>query len=559
MDNQHSELDLTTLSFQDRLQAMQEKFTESLPGRLLEINQAWEQVQSSHGKQESLEFLHRLVHTLTGSAGTFGYQKLSVDLRALEILLKGVIHSPETYGLDEIRMQIQSMLDTLESLSKSVSKSYFNQAIARTSPESKSMERVLILDDDQSLNGYLAAQFDHFGYQIKSVESLERFDAAVKEFKPDLVIADISFPEGDLAGIDAVKQLMVNNHVEHEVPVIFISAQQDINTRLQAVRANGMAYFPKPINISALLDKVRALIGSVEIEPYQIMVVDDDPALVDLIIYVLEQFKMVVRGITNPQNVLEEISSHKPDLILMDLHMPWCSGVELAQVIRQQSNLATIPIVFLSSETDEDIQFQAVLKGGDEFLSKPFDVNRLPVFIESRAARARIMSSLMVRDGLTGLYNHSYIKEMIEMEMHRTLRTHSEFCVVMLDIDSFKQVNDTYGHTVGDQVLRSLSHFLLQRFRKSDKIGRYGGEEFMIVLPDTTLDNAEILMNSALDSFKKVIHNGTEVDFHVTFSAGVISSNMTHDVDKLVEEVDKALYNAKRAGRNQVAIAQIPT
>ncbi len=538
--------------FQAKLNTMQNKFKVGLPERLAEIQRAWEGVQAVTDVGEDLEVLYRLVHTLTGSAGTFGYLQLSLDSRALEILLKALIsHADVNY--DENSRQIQEMIHNLVQVAEEGIESALSEQLVKNLDKGESKNHVLILEDDKELNQFLTVQLQHFGYEVESIASLEDLKTSIEAFHPDLILADISFPEGDFAGIQAVKDvLQQRSDVTDDLPVIFISARQDIEARLQAVRAKGQAYFPKPINVSALLNQIREMTNRFESEPYQVVVVDDDPALVSLISFILEEYGMYVAGVTDPKLALDVISSHKPDLILMDVHMPWCSGVELAQVIRQHNNLSSIPIIFLSSEMDEEVQFQAVLKGGDDFVSKPIDVNKLPKFIQSRAQRARSLSSLMIRDGLTGLFNHTYIKDAVETEMNRLERNGSEFSVVMMDVDFFKNVNDTYGHTTGDQVLRSLSHFLVQNLRKTDKVGRYGGEEFMVVLPDTPQEEAVSVMKGILEKFGQVIHHAAEHDFHVTFSAGVISSRVTQDVAVMLERVDKGLYEAKHNGRNQV-------
>ena len=537
--------------FQAKLNAMQDKFKAGLPARLAEIQQAWEQVQSIADGGESLGVLHRMVHTLTGSSGTFGYPQLSRDSRALEILLKGLV-SQTDINYDEHRLQIQGMINVLVKVAEEGVESALSQQLVRNLGKAESKNHILILEDDNELNQLLVQQLHHFGYEVVSVESLEGLTALVESFHPDLILADITFPEGDFSGLQSVKTILEQHAKATDLPVIFISDRQDIEARLQAVRAKGQAYFLKPINVSALLNQVREMTNRFESDPFQIVVVDDDQALVNLITFILEEYGMHVASVTDPKLALDVISSHKPDLILMDLHMPWCSGIELSQVIRQHNNLSMIPIIFLSSEIDEDVQFQAVLNGGDDFLSKPIDVNKLPMFIQSRAQRARSLSSLMIRDGLTGLLNHTYIKEVVETEMNRLERSGNEFSVVMLDIDFFKRVNDNYGHTIGDEVLRSFAHFLVQHLRKTDKVGRYGGEEFMVVLPETALRDAVVVINSILEKFRQVVHHAPGRDFQVTFSAGVISSNATNNVALLLESVDKSLYEAKHAGRNQV-------
>lgn len=537
--------------FKAKLNAMQDKFKAGLPARLAEIQQAWKQVQAIADGDESLAILHRLLHTLTGSAGTFGYQQLSRDSRALEILLKGLVSLADISD-DEHRLQIQEVINGLVKVAEAGEESALSQQLIRNLGKAESKNQILILEDDKALNEFLTLQLQHFGYKVASIDSLEDLTTSLESFHPDLIVADIAFPEGDFAGIQAVKVVLEQSTEVTDLPVIFISARQDIEARLQAVRAKGQAYFPKPVNVSALLNQIREMMNRFESDPYQIVVVDDDPALVNLITFILEEYGMHVASVTDPKLALDVISRHKPDLILMDLHMPWCSGIELSQVIRQHNNLSMTPIIFLSSEQDEEVQFQAVIKGGDDFLSKPIDVNQLPMFIQSRAQRARSLSSLMIRDGLTGLFNHTYIKEAVETEMNRLERNGKEFSVVMMDVDFFKKVNDNYGHSTGDQVLRSLSHFLVQHLRKTDKVGRYGGEEFMLVLSDTPLEDAVSVMKVILEKFGQVVHHAGENDFHVTFSAGVISSRVTQDVAVMLESVDKGLYEAKHNGRNQV-------
>jgi len=542
----------TEEEFKAKLLEMQAKFKVSLPGRLEEIDTVWERVLCDTDVTENLVLLHRLVHTLTGSAGTFFYNQLSKESRALEIVLKGLENekiSPTSEQVD----QVSSLLKSLDAASQLNESEELLQSNLLVQPIAKEDLKVLVVDDDEDITTMLHSQLTHFGYQVRALTSISDSEQAIIEFKPDLIIADITFPEGNMAGIDELNRLDFVEMFGSIIPVIFISGRQDIDARLQAVRAGGASYLCKPINISILLEKVRELTCSDDEDNYQVMVVDDDSSLVDLITYVLEQVGMEVQGITDPKNALEAISRKKPDLILMDVHMPWCNGIELAQVIRQQPNLARIPIIFLSSETDEDLQFKAVLQGGDDFLSKPIDINRLAVFIKAKAQRARSLSALMIKDGLTGLYNHTYIKELVESEMSRVERNRSEFSVAMLDVDFFKKVNDTYGHIIGDQVLRSLSHFLAQRLRKADKIGRYGGEEFMVLLPDTKLEEAVQLFKEILADFSSIEHHDLGgKPFHVTFSCGMISNRCGPTTSALLEKVDQALYMAKHQGRNQV-------
>lgn len=544
----------TKEQFQAKLLAMQSKFQQSLPGRIEEINQAWQSVKTETATKEALELLHRLVHTLTGSAGTFAHTQLSNDSRALEIVLKAINDTNNNHALtQEQSEQIESLLALIIIASEApIGNTLIHDTLVPVK-DYNFCRKVMLIEDDVELNALLSSQLEHFGYVVESIIELKNVENAILNFKPDILVIDINFPEGSYAGIEEIERFDFMKHLGFDVPKIFISARQDIDARLQVIRAGGKAYLSKPLNISLLLEKIREFSQSSVEDNYQILIVDDDSALVDLMRFVLEQAGMDVQSVLHPKEALEAISRQKPDLILMDVHMPWCNGIELAQVIRQQVSLEGIPIIFLSSETDADVQFTAVLKGGDDFLIKPIDINRLPVFIKAKAQRARALNALMIKDGLTGLYNHTYIKELIDSEMYRSQRSKEVFSVIMLDIDHFKEVNDTYGHVVGDQVLRSLSHFLVQRLRKADKVGRYGGEEFMVLLPGTRLMDAKKLFDNILKDFGKIQHHTLDNnEFEVTFSAGVISNEITKDIALLLEQVDQSLYKAKEGGRNQV-------
>ena len=157
-----------------------------------------------------------------------------------------------------------------------------------------------------------------------------------------------------------------------------------------------------------------------------------------------------------------------------------------------------------------------------------------------------------MRDGLTGLYNHSATKEHLMREISRATRSESPLALAMIDLDFFKKVNDTYGHPVGDQVIRALSRLLQQRLRRGDIIGRYGGEEFVAILPGTTASAAAGVLEQIREVFSKIRHRADEREFTSSFSAGVTELTPDQDNDALFRVADSALYEAKHKGRNCV-------
>ncbi len=292
-----------------------------------------------------------------------------------------------------------------------------------------------------------------------------------------------------------------------------------------------------------------------EEKPLRILIVEDSKSLANHFAMVLKQAGMETEMVTDPMTVMGPLEQFRPDLILMDLYMPGCSGFDLAKVIRQQDAFVSVPIVFLSGETDLNRQLAAMSLGGDDFLTKPIQPQHLVLSVTARARRAEALRSMMVRDGLTGLYNQTRTWEALELEVERASRNGTSVAFAMVDMDKFKMVNDTYGHPTGDRVIKSLARLLKTRLRKSDIVGRFGGEEFAVILPDTDLEVAERLLNELRESFGKVEHRHEETVFCKTFSCGVAIYPDFQDAMALNNAADEALYDAKKGGRNRVVVA----
>lgn len=197
-------------------------------------------------------------------------------------------------------------------------------------------------------------------------------------------------------------------------------------------------------------------------------------------------------------------------------------------------------------------------RGADDFLTKPISDLQLVAAVRARIARARQLEEQISRDSLTGLLKHASIKEAVELEVKRAQRLAKPVTLAMLDIDHFKAVNDNYGHAMGDVVIAAVATLLRQRLRQSDIIGRYGGEEFVAVLPDCDLENARLLLDDIRQRFSSLLYSHEGQSFSCTISVGLACSAQypdSHGAELLVT-ADEALYRAKRGGRNQVQAAK---
>lgn len=395
---------------------------------------------------------------------------------------------------------------------------------------------------------------EHFGYTVHHFPSPDKLRLAVDEATPSVILMDIVFPQGDLAGPEAVKAVQLGR--EKSVPVIFMSSRSDFPARLAAVQAGGDAYFVKPVEISALVDKLDQLTSRQTRVPYRVLVVDDSPSLASFYALTLEEAGMITQTVTDPMQVMDALAEFSPELILMDMYMPACAGDEIARVIRQQAAYVGIPIVFLSAETDVDKQLAAMSQGGDDFLTKPIRPERLVSSVMTRAERYRTLRNFMIRDSLTGLLNHTKLKEQLDSELARAIRHNRPLAFAMVDIDHFKSVNDTYGHPTGDRVIKSIARLLKQRLRQEDFVGRYGGEEFAIIMPDTDGPAAIQVLDRIREAFAQIRQRNGDTEFSVTFSSGVAAYPGYAKASELGNAADQALYRAKREGRNRIVAAQ---
>jgi diguanylate cyclase (GGDEF)-like protein len=337
-------------------------------------------------------------------------------------------------------------------------------------------------------------------------------------------------------------------------PLVCLSQDGGLASRLAAVRFGCQGYIAMPADSAQLPDTLDRLLARDAGEAGRVLIIEDSPSSAAFYSRALQQAGLKTRVITNPLKVLESLQELPPELILMDMYMPGASGEELARVIRQQDAYLGIPIVYLSAESDPVRQRQAMAQGGDEFLEKTIPPELLVSAVKTRIARYRRLQRLIVRDSLTGLLNHSHFKERLRVEQARCRRSNKPLALVLLDIDHFKQVNDTHGHPTGDRVLRSLARLLRQRLRGTDVIGRYGGEEFAIALPDTLPEQAVALLNNLRELFANMPQSSRETVFHCAFSAGVAACSPDQDSESLLHWADQALYKAKQGGRNRVVL-----
>lgn len=531
---------------QQKLQDLFVIYTKNLPNKIHMITIQWQEL-LSHFDKIKFQHFHRDVHSLCGSSGTYGYIELSKAARKLEIYLKNLLNADALSG--ENKDQINTLLQEMSAVLSAPWPSKFPLFNATTAKETLENKYVYILEEEADLKKELMDSLSQAGYVPKSLPEINTLKMAVLSNPPSAIILNTVFLKKE--GIDDILDMQKQQSLP--IPLFCIVPDKNLIPRLEAIRAGCTAFFQKPVDVfdlTQILNQKCTLTG----ESYRILIIDDSESLAEYYSLILSQAGLVTHMISNPLDILPTMESFQPDLLLMDIYMPECTGLELAAVLRQESRYTKIPIIFLSTEEDKRKQLSAISLGGDDFLTKPIAPQHLISSVRSRAKRAGVLNYYMTTDSLTGILNHSSILKRLDIELNHAKQKKAPLSFIMVDIDHFKKINDTYGHPIGDIVIKKLSTLLLVRLRSQDIVGRYGGEEFAIILPGATSEKSREICNELREQFSLINFVGNNQSFSVSFSAGIASLQPGDDGHGIIEEADRALYKAKQLGRNQVVI-----
>lgn len=416
-------------------------------------------------------------------------------------------------------------------------------------PEGRNKLRrvVLVSRPDHPWAASLAEQMGFFGFKPEHITWNEQPDGD----DPPLAITFIPDAEGRAYPPAAINAIIA---MRTRFPASYfycLSVPSNLQSIVLLQRAGADACVPVGNKLSNVLSRMLDLVEMHEQDMYRVLIVEDSATAVAHIRRSLSQHGIDSKAINDPRLLFEVASEYRPDAILMDMYMPFCTGVEVTSALRQMPEYQSLPVIYLSSENDIVQQVEALRLGGDQFLTKPVNPIILASVVKTKIERYREMLYSGQHDSLTGLLNHSTSKVQVE-RMLAAAQENGQLVVAMIDIDRFKVINDTYGHPVGDQVICSLAWLLRGRLRNTDLVGRYGGEEFLIALPDIDPEHAVRLIDQIRNDFAQLPHTHAQGTLRATFSCGVAALPDFLTTSTLIEAADDALLDAKRNGRNRI-------
>lgn len=382
---------------QSRLMFLRQDYIDNVQDKVKSIKDCWAKACTGTSASEEFFELTQQAHTLYGSAATFGLNALSEVAHKLEGLVKSLYENTDAPTAEQYA-QIDIMIRALEKTTadegkpaKTMRNKFLSNAKNVSIPQREN-KTIFVIGDDKQLSMKIATMLESHGYKVHVFNQLQDVKNIIIKVKPSLIIMDMMFPEGDLAG--AKFMLDINHRLNTNLPIIYISSRDDIIARLHSVRTGSSHFINKPLDMDKLFATVNEIITQHKLDPFRVLLIDDDKPLSEFYARVLKQAGLSITIVNNPFDALIVMNEVRPELILLDINMPECSGLELASIIRQQEKYTGVSIIFLSANADFEQELDAMDRGGDDFLTKPIEPDYLVTTVISRVNRARTLNSM---------------------------------------------------------------------------------------------------------------------------------------------------------------------
>ena len=492
--------------------------------------------------------------------------------------------------LDHITKPIntRSFLDGLGSLMTPM------KAAAPAAPPSvaapRQYSRILVVDDDpmnvKLVDGILKKE----GY-----ESLKAFSGAealslVQCERPDLILLDVMMP--GLDGYQVTRQLKTDPATSG-IPIIMITALNGTEDKVRGLESGADEFLTKPVNAAELLARTKSMLrlkqyqdqlslrtrsetafgaghGPLATAPRQnrrqnLLLVEDNDKDLRLLSGQIEDQDYDVSVAHDGEAALQRILAGGIDLVLLDIFLPGMDGFEVCQRLKDSAETRDIQVALITCLKDLEGKIKGMELGADDYLVKPVDARELNVRIKALLAKKSYLDRLhahyeqalssAISDGLTGLYNQTYFKKYLELELKRSLRQNYPTSLLMIDLDDFKGLNDRFGHPAGDKVLQETARLIREAIREVDLAARYGGEEFAVVLPYSDAQGACVVAERILKALRELdleCESGHKLGA-ITASIGIAACpDDNRDARALIQQADARLYYAKQNGKNRI-------
>ena len=523
-----------------------ERFREPVLKRVDVVEQAALSLLEGGLDAEARRNAEREAHKLAGSVGTFGYGEASRLSREAEQLLAG----PGELGqADALRLADLAVAIRRE-LQVPIGTAGPAAAAPGAAPEGQAGDGplLLIVDSDREMAERLAMEASGRGMRTVVAQGADAARGSLARRRPDAALLEL---DGEGRTLELLREL---SDGERPVPVVVLTRSDDFADRVEVARHGGRGFLRKPISPPRAIDALEPLLRGGGDREAVVLAVDDEPAVLEAIRTIVGVGGVRVETLSDPLRFWDALESAAPDVVLLDFQMPGVTGLELCRVLRNDPRWQSVPVVFLTAQTDADTVRRVFAAGADDFVGKPFVGPELTARIRNRLERVRLQRAIAETDALTGVANRRGSEDVLERFLRLASAQNEPFALALIDLDCFKGINDRCGHAVGDEVLARVARVLQKRFRSEDVVARWGGEEFVVGMYGMDRADGVQRIAEALEVVREEVFTDPEgKPFSVSFSAGVADYPADgRELHTLYRAADAAMYQAKAAGRDRV-------
>ncbi|MDY6896789.1 MAG: response regulator [Cyanobacteriota bacterium] len=409
--------------------------------------------------------------------------------------------------------------------------------------------RLLIVDEDKEFIDTLVELAAVRGWETAIAPNTKLAWDSLQRIRPDVILLDISIGKGENK-FDFLEEM---SKQEPPIPVVVFTKQELSTDRVALARRKSQGFFHKPISSNRVLEIITQTINPAKKTEAKVMLVDDDRMILRLVKTLLEPWGIKVNILSNSLQFWDELESIKPDLLVLDVQMPNIDGIELCQLLRNDSRWAWLPIIFLTGQRDADTIQQVFSAGADDFINKPVVAPELITRIFNRLERTRLLREQAEINPLTGLVNRQRATQDLEKLLRLANQYQQCFCFAIIKIDNLDQINHNYGHGFGDKMLRHLASLLQKELRSEDIVSSWNSGEFLVGMYGISRGYGVEWLAEILEILRSTEFEINEQVVNLTFSAGVTQYPLDgSDVKTLYRLAASTMEKARKCGGNRI-------
>ncbi len=406
---------------------------------------------------------------------------------------------------------------------------------------------LLIIDPDRQLAEQLRHEAANWGFRSAIATTLAEAETNIEQDAPTVVLLD---PDITHPTTESLRLLAKLSHQMPAVPVLVLTSHDRLTDRLEVAQLGGHSFLHKPLPPDQVLKAVTQAAQQAEAAKQRVMIVDDDLQILTTLKGFLEPWGLNVTALDDPQQFWETLESCSPDLLILDVRMASFSGIELCQIVRNDSRWGRLPIILLTDHTDATLVNQVFSVGADDFVSKPIVGSELVSRVVNRLERIKLLQNAAETDHLTKLSNRHKSTQDLNNYLQLANQQDQPLCLAVLDLDNLKEINDRHGYNTGDLVMRQWGQLLRQTFRQNAVVARWESDEFVVALFGTTkLDGIQRLTQLLAMLHHRQFVAPDQTQFRITFSTGIAQyPEDGMDLHSLYQAASEALHQSKVAG-----------